>query len=380
MAGPIKGSIEHFFAGAGLLSGTAQSAFVNIYSFLNNNTGTLGIRRLAYHTGSKGTGMADTRGMNFYDQANPAGENAWACFGFMSASVPWYVLVQWTGGTAIGTAPGSPALFESSAATTHMFAVAFAQRVDGGNPWNGSSGSNGIDTKGTPVWHPGTSSLVVHPRSNDAVRGGSHGTSRQNLMGFSSLASTNYRMQLVADYDNIAIMFDSGADNSYAGIIFGQYVPLSGTNPQVPYVSIKDTTVPFTAGTQYGPSNGSSAQQGGIGYPDVSISGTCSSGNDRYGTTFFQTTLAQPNRAYGTPLYNEFPMLVGLNEQNNQVGATGQMGSFFCEVYNVSTHDTNGARTRAAFGTTTLASVKMTIPWNSGTVPGSGVNRAGVQF
>lgn len=199
-------------------------------------------------------------------------------------------------------------------------------------------------------------------------------------MGFSGLTSLNYRMHLVADYDNIVIMIDVNADNSYGAIMFGQYVPLSGTNPQVPYVSIKDTSLPFTAGTQYGTPAGSAAQQGSIGYPDVSISGSCSSGNDRYGTALFQSNLAQPNRAYGTPLYNEFPLLVGLNEQNNQVGATGQMHSFFCEVYNVSTHDTNGAGTRAAFGNTTLATIKLTIPWSSGTVPGSGVTRAGVQF
>lgn len=380
MSGPIRGSIEHLFLGAGVGSGSCQTLFVNVYNFFNNNTGTLGIQRIAYHTGSRNVGMADARGMNFYDAAAPAGDNAWACFAFTSASVPWYVLIQWTGSVnTFGTAPGSPALIEN---TTNIvsFGVAIAQRADGGNPWNGSSGSSGFDTKGTPVWHPGTSSLVLYPRSNDGIRGGAHSTNKQNMMGFGSLTSIDYRLQQVADYDNYALLLDAANDGTYAGLIFGLYVPLSGVNPQVPYVSFKDTSMPFTAGTQYGAIAGSAGTQGGIGYPTASISGTCSSGFDRYGTVFFQSTNAQPNRAFSTPIFDEFPLLVGINEPNNQVGATGQIYDFFREVYNVSTHDTNNDGTRAAFGGTTVATVKLTIPWASGTVPGSGITRNGVQF
>lgn len=381
MSGPIRGSIEHLFMGVGQNSGSCQTFFVNVYNFLNSVTSTLGVQRVAYSTGSRSSGMTSAGGMNFYDQINPAGDNAWACFGFMSASIPWYMLIQWTGtGTSFGTLPGSPALFESSAVSTNAFGVAIAQRVDGGNPWNGSSGSNGNDTKGTPVWHPGTSSLVLHPRSNDAVRVGAHGTNRQNTMGFSINIGSDYRLQQVADYDNIALMFDSGNDNSYGGIIFAQYSALSGANPQVPYVSYKDTTFPLTPSTQYGPIAGNGGTHGGIGYPTVSVSGTCSSGLDRYGNVFFQNTLAQPNRAFAVPMFDEFPMLVGIAEQPNQVGACGQIYDFFREVYNVATHDTNNDGTRAAFGGTTVAAIKLTIPWYSGTVPGSGVSRAGIQF
>jgi hypothetical protein len=100
MAGPIVGTIEHYFAGAGLTTASVQTFFVNCYNFLNNNTGSLGVQRIAFNTGSKDTCMTLTRGMNFYDQSNPAGQNAFACFRFLSASVPFDVLIQWTGGSA----------------------------------------------------------------------------------------------------------------------------------------------------------------------------------------------------------------------------------------------------------------------------------------
>lgn len=381
MSGPIHGSIEHLFLGSGQGTGSVQTAFINVYNFLNNNTGTLGIQRIAFHTGSKDTGMTDTRGMNFYDQANPAGQNSWACFCFSSASVPFYVLVQWAGSTAVGTAPGSPALFKASA-TTNVLGLAFASRADSGNPWNGSSGSNGLDTKGTPVWHPGASSLILAPRSNDGVRAGAHGTSRQNLLGFPVGSGTDYRLSMVADYDNFVIMYDSANDNSYAPCIMASYTPLSGVNPQVPWVVYNDsTTLPLLVATAYGDTAGSGTPQGGIGYPTVSVSGSCIPGIDRYtSATFFQNTNGQPNRAFALPRFDEFPIMVGLFETPNQVGATGQLFNFYREVYNVASQDTNNDGSRAAFGTTTQAQIKLTIPWVSGTVPGSGATRAGFQF
>jgi hypothetical protein len=91
-------------------------------------------------------------------------------------------------------------------------------------------------------------------------------------------------------------------------------------------------------------------------------------------------TSAQPNRAFATPIFDEFPILVGINETPNQVGAVGQFTTFYREAFNVASQDTNANGTRAAFGNVTIATVKLTIPWFSGTVPGSGVTRAGTAF
>lgn len=379
MSGPLHGSIEHQL-NAGFGTGSAQSAFVSVYNFLNNNTGTLGLQRIAYHTGSTGTGMLQVRGINYFDAANPAGENAWACFCFSSASNPFYLFVQWTGGTSFGTAPGSPGLIQG-AATQNTIGFAFACRADFGNPWNGSSGSNGFDTKGTPVWHPGTSSLCIAPRSNDGVRAGGHGTNKQNTFGFTPGSGGAYRMSMVADYDNFAIFFDTGNDGTYAGVACCTYTPLSGVNPDIQRFAIGGSSdLPWTAVSAYGDVAGTSANQGSIGYPSLSISGTCSFGFDRYGAGFLSNVNAQPNRAFATPRFDEFPLLVGIFETPNQVGATGQTYSFMREAYNIATHDTNADGTRAAFGNGTIAAIKITVPWSSGTVPGSGTTKQGTQF
>ncbi len=380
MAGPIKGSIEHLFNGTGLGTGSVQSLFVNVYNFLNNNTGTLGIQRIAYHTGSKETGMVNLRGMNFYDEANPAGGNAWACFCFSSASVPTYVLIQHSNAVGMGGGAGTPGTFRA-AATANAMGFAFASRADGGNPWNGSSGSNGQDTKGTPVWHPGTSSLAIAPRSNDGVRSGVHGASRQNLMGFTVATSTDYRLSMVADYDNFVVLFDGGITNAYSILLMSAYTPLSGVTAQAPWFALHDAALPLDAASAYGDLAGSAISNGGIGYPTLSISGTCTAGIDRYTSAgFFQNTSAQPNRAFATPRFDEFPIMAGLFETPNQVGATGQVYNFCREIYNVATHDTNVDGTRACFGSAVVATVKLTIPWHSGTVPGAGITRVGIPF
>lgn len=379
MSGTVRGSIEHLFLGTGEGTGSTQVAFVNAYNFLNNNTGTLGIRRIAYNTGSQNTGMEDQRGMSYYDQPNPAGDNAWATFCFSSSSIPFYVHIQWAGNAnAIGTAPGSPCLFEGSATTT-VFGISIAQRVDGGNPWNGTSGNLGYDDKGSPVWHPSTSTCVYYPRSNDIVRGGTFGTLRENTMGFAISVGADHRMHQVADYDNYAILFDNANDNSYHAMIFGLYTPLSGVSAQVPYFCFEGE-IPFLIATKYGAEASTTGYEGGTSYPTVATSGSVCVGIDRYTTSFFQNTQAQPNRAYATPSYDEFPLLIGLFEPNDQVGVLGQSYNFYRESYNVSTHDTNTQGTRAAFGTAVQATVKLTVPWHSGTVPGSGVTRAGIQF
>lgn len=379
MAGTVRGSIEHLFLGAAEGTGSTQVAFVNAYNFLNNNTGTLGIRRIAYNTGSQAPGMEEQRGMRYYDDPNPAGDNAWATFCFSSSSIPFYVHIQWAGNTAtIGTAPGTPCLFEGSSVSS-VFGISIAQRVDGGNPWNGTSGNLGYDDKGSPVWHPGSSVGVYYPRSNDSVRGGSFGTLRENTLGFIINASSDHRMHYVADYDNYVILFDGANDNSYNALIFGLYTPLSGVSAQVPYFCLEGD-LPYTIATKYGAEASATGYEGGISYPTVATSGSVGVGIDRYTITFFQNTQAQPNRAYATPSYDEFPLLVGLFEPNDQVGVMGQSYNFFRESYNVSTHDTNVQGTRAAFGTAVQASIKLTVPWHSGTVPGSGVTRAGVQF
>lgn len=376
MAGPIKGSIEHYIA-ASLTTGSAQMMFVNCYNFLNNNTGTLGIQRIAYNTGSQDTGMTQFRGMNYYDQANPAGQNAWACFRFLSASVPYDVLIQWTGATSFGTAPGSPAQALNTSAT-NCFAVAVAQSTSSVDPWNGSRLNNGNDTKGTPVWIS-SSNVVYYPRSNDTTRAGTHGSSKQNMAAATSLGSLELRCHFVADYDNFVILWDASNDTTYGFFAMLKYTPMSGVVADVPYFSIQDSAIPATAGTIYGNLGGTIG--GGTSWPSVTTSGSISVTVERLGTNLFVNTTCQPNRMYSTQKFDEFPIFMGGFESPNQVGMLGQHSEFMREVYNIATHNTNETGTRAVFGgSTTQATIHYTIPWHSGTTPGTGIAKTGVQF
>lgn len=377
MAGPIVGQVDCYI-GNSFSTGSAQFMFVNCYRFLNDNTGTLGIQRLAYNTGSQDTGMTQFRGMNYFDEPNPAGQNAWAVFRFMSASVPFDVLIQWSGNSAIGGAPGAPALADGIG-HSNLLAIAVAQSADLASSWNGTTKNDGSDVKGTIVWTSSSiSSTVYHPRSNDAIRGGTHGSFRQNMARLSVGASNIVRAHFLADYDNLAVAFDVGADNSYSLFFFGRYVPISGANVQVPYFSFYESTIVAGAGTQYGPPAGSTAP-GGVGYPNPAVSGSVSTAFERFGSVYMQNVNAQPNRGFPTPRYDEFPIHLGLFE-TGIVGLLGQHYELLREAYNVNTHDTNADGTRFAIGPNTLTSLKYTLPFHSGTTPGAGVTRPGTRF
>lgn len=382
MAGPIRGSIEHFIDATALTTASVQGFFVNVYNFLNNNTGTLGIQRLAYNTGSQDTGMTTTRAMNYWDQPQPAGQNAFAAFRFLSASVPFDVMIQWAGAATFGAAPGAPGLV-FAAATANSFGIAMAQRSDGVTAWNGSTNNNGSDVKGASVW-TSSSLTAYYPRSNDPSRAGAHGSLKQNAGGFTALSSIQTRHHIIADYDNLVILYDVGAANQYVMIAFGAYTPMSGLNPTVPYFMVnRNATLPYVASTQIGTPAGTT-DAGGVSHPSLALSGTCSFGADRLGGTsttfgFFQNTSAQPNKAFSTQRFDEFPLMIGIFE-SPLVGLVGQHFSFFRETFNIATHDTNSDLTRTCFGTNTVPTIKTTTPWHSGTTPGTGATRTGVQF
>lgn len=399
MAGPIHGLIENFNVGTSQGTGSCQAFFVNVYNFLNNNTGTLGIQRIAYNTGSNIAGMPvnGTRGMQMYPPNSQlaAGHDAWACFCFSSASKPWYVFMQGAFGSNLGsTNAGSPALVDSLTTFAGGVGFSFAQSVSGSNPWNGTSGSlgtgsAGTDTKGNPVWVNGTNSSIIHyPRSNDPIRAGGTGVKHENLIGFTVGQSEAARYQILADYDNFCIVYDTSNDGTYDRMLFfGTYTPLSGLSspaPDLPYFCMYQSAVPFNAGQVYGTVAGAT-MGGGTSYPQVAVSGSCTVALERLAlsTGLFQNTNAQPNRAFATPRWDEWPILVGLYEFGGSfivVGPLGQHVEFMREVYNIPTHDTSLNLGRAVFGSSTQASVHVTLPWNGSTIPGSGATLTGVTF
>lgn len=395
MAGPIVGSIEHY-VGTGFVSGSIQSTFISLYRFLLHASASLGISRLAYNTGSSLTGAPLIRAMNYYDETLPAGGNAFAAFRFNNATLPFDMLIQLASSdAALGAGPGGPAtgsgLAQGSSQTQRAIFYSFCQRLDGVTGWNGTTLNDGNDRKGNPVWNTGSNvpTLLV-PRSN------SNGLAVLNkanmlMVPFTNNADQAMRFSAVADYDNFVSVVDSLNDGTYNITFFGQYTPISGTSPEIPYFGYADRAAAAwpqaavghgnTAGDMtisYG--SGQAGVEGGIMFPQASVSGTVAVGFDRLGTVFFQNTNGQPNRSYTVPTFNEFPLNVGVYDNNDRVGLMGQC-DFIREIYNVQIHDTNADGTRAVFGgSTTTAAIKVSIPWHSGTTPGTGVSQKGVQF
>lgn len=391
MAGPIVGSIEHLTSVNGT-TGSIQSQFVNVYRFLLNASSSLGVTRLAYNTGSSPTGLPANRvgAMNYHDEALPAGPNAWAVFRFNNATIPFDVLVQYTpNGTQVNANPASPGLLAGSTqGSIHVVLFAFAQRLDGATAWNGTTLNNGQDAKGSTVWTTGSNvPTFFAPRSNaPGLPQGAFFSARSNMLAATTdggASSVTARTSMVADYDNFTLVVDASNDTTYTILHFGKLIPISGSSVDIPYFCFSDRNAvawPVVA-TAYGSLAGTTTTEGGIMFPVGSASGTLAAGFDRLGTTLFQNVSAQPNRAYSVPTFNEFPLNVGMNEDADHTGLIGQSDGFIRDTYNLQIHDTNAAGTRAVFGgVNTTANIKVSIPWHSGTAPGSGVARSGVQF
>lgn len=167
-------------------------SFINFFRFLSGTCAPMGVRLRANHTGSVANG-----GMNYYiDSFKPHGENAWALFEFTQASPPFWLYIWYTHTffASSSAGPANPAMAEGVNNNVRGLFMATAVREDGLSPWNGTTASNGQDTKGNPVWISGSSSLCVFPRSNNP--GGAQAVSRENCASFFSSIVENTN-----DYD-----------------------------------------------------------------------------------------------------------------------------------------------------------------------------------
>lgn len=380
-----KGSIEHLFSVVATISGTIQSMFKVTYDFLNSGS-DIGIQRLAYNTGTRPSGCNQT-GTNFYDQAQPFGDNSWACFRFSSASVPFDILIQYSGiGATFGNTTNDHARIGGSAFSGQSnFGIAVATAFSGStpiDPWNGTTTLSGSDRKGTAVWTSGsaTNRLSVFPRSN--AFGGSFASTNDDMVafvfGFGS--TTPHRYQIIASKDAIYLARDQSDDSAYDRFFYaGSYNPISGSSPTVPFLVWSTLTTNETAGTQIPSTTAgtSNTSDGGIAHPLFVDTKFLSIDRLSY---FNQTSALQPNNSFSPTQYDEFPVYVGMNETTASFGICGTI-DFVREIYKTNVHDINNVTQRAVFGSaTTPAAIKHSVPWVSGTVPGTGTTRAGVQF
>lgn len=391
----LAASIEHRYTSRRVY----QEAFVNLYNFLSSTCSPLGVQLIANNSGSNGTGMG------FHDSTLSASNNAWACFKFASATNPFYTLIQYTEGVNFGTAPGSPGLADG-AAGQYRIAVSVAMRSGTTSPWNGSTASNGADTKGTPVWISGSSSLFVFPRSCNPT--GSHNNSKENMMTF--FRSTNYSQvdlfnmtteggtgavtHYFANENNFIFMADPGALGNYSTIYFGKYVSRSDIVPEFPYVCLgwyTDSTDRSPMGylVDYGNTAGtltSTGFSGGIIHP--SSSNGVRTTKALLNTLFLQSRY-HPNKSMTTASnkYDLHKPQLAIFEDPNHYGYLGMI-DFFKMGWGIPTAAISSSGDYAAFNVHLAFTMnrpwntylKVIVPWTGSVQPYSLTSRLGVQF
>lgn len=397
----------------------ANNMFVTAYNFLNNNTGTIGICRFAYNTGSS-PGV----GMGYDGDADQAGDNAWAMFGFMSASVPFYLLIQYTqtqslGNTgSAGSQGGFPALNLLNSGKAYGYAFQIAQRSDGGNPWNGTTASNGNDVKGNPVWISGSASIVgVHPPVNTRICGvttASIYTSSHYMRSFFDVASSSCRLHLMADEENIIMLArpgSTGSSSTYHIHYFGklQTMTQSFARPrwEVPYVyfstynTFGDPSIKYWAGNPnplrtfgdlFG-GDGNGTNDGGALYHSASLG---------MGRLLFDIPVRHrlwwfnlnynfiPPRRDAIPLNVWFSNNAYFTGTGYGISFAGTTSRFLRLIGDVSEHDVDNNYEFATVGRagtgfyfynqTRFVRQSIAIPWGGAIIPGTSTSRTGVQF
>lgn len=391
MPGEVHGKLDCFVNSVPAKEVT-HSVFKGLFDLLNSLTASGKVTRIAYNTGSNGSGTG------YWDDPNPFGNNAWYCYRFNSSSVrtwDWYLLVQNASGSGnFGDSPGNPGLSNGIAQIQSYnegtIAMAAAAMVTTGgvsvSPWNGTTNNNGEDNKGDPVWNSGSVGdvLRVLPRSNNS--GGSHDASRENMAElFNSRSSTlSVRFHILIDDDGLAVFIDPGNNQNYACSYIGYYEPrteLTGAIETPLVMFVKDSTTADIVGENenYGSTTGdNSVWEGGIVARD-----NCRIGRiGRYSNSWQQDTNLQPNTQLDPGAFDVFSVpVIGY-----EAGGFGHVGyivsSIYQEIYNTDSHNVNSDSSRAVFGDSiTTAAVKIYTIWTGSIAdPGTGSSRTGSQF
>jgi len=392
MSGTVHGAIDAQ-VGISIPSKEASEVlFTTLFNFLNTLTGSEIITRIAYNTGSVGSGT------DYYDDPNPWGKNAWYLYRWNTSSVrtwEWYMLVQHTSQSGnFGDSPGNPGLLNASAelqsGNEGSIGIATATLITTGgqslSPWNGTTNNNGEDSKGTPVWESGSNTdiLSVLPRSNNT--GGSHNTNRENMAEFYNGVTTGLssRFHFMCD-DDAMVSFVSTTNNGlYACNYWGYYQPrneLTSSNftPMCMLINDSDAVNQLAGNENCGTTTGNAtAYEGG-----VVISGSVVIGRiGQYDSTWMKDVNLQPNTTLPIPAHDIFAVPLHAYE-SPAFGNVGYLvGQLYSETYAVTSHDINATGNRVVFGeSSTVNSVKIWTTWDSGSAaPGTGTSRTGSIF
>lgn len=399
MSGIMRGKVD-CFSNTGDTSTQNNEMFKGLYDFFASHPNMTLI--------SRNSGMGASSGhIGYWESGTRFRWNAWAVFRLeptVVRSYPVYVQIQYgeAGGNGFGGTATNPAanvgfgLMDGANIFGNSIAYWGIQCAigEGGdqNPFRGTMNAGSPnDTRADPIWGIPTGGTNVHmfPRNNNP--GGlpaSAVTSKHDfaMLGHSETVGVGMRYHYIADDDSFVCLFDLNDDNTYHQTYCGLYVPRTGFTPTYPYVMIGSGT--SSGGTplplsllEYGnPANLTLGRRNGGVVAGATSNGVHDVFIDRFPTILSSTQ--QPNLQLVTPEYEEFPIPVYTNEATGGVTSIGHLGqlSFLKEAANLSTNDTNAALTRAAFGNSTLSSVKLMVPWGGVSPPKSASSRTGTTW
>jgi hypothetical protein len=369
MAGTIRGSIEH------LISATGQNFnvdhFIAAVKFLESHPSWTSIASW----GRGATGAPST--WDYSGGANVPGSNAWVVFQNTGGAYSWFVMLQFSWSDIFGNpgTGGEPGDVQSD----YYNGVQMAFDTSGGtNIWNGTTNNDGTDTKGAVVWVPDGGTVVVHPRSNGS--GGTFVTPKEAHAQMVAAAGAPGRFQLLADDDYLWWGSDLSNNGSYdsAGYM-GPFTPDDGVTmpgpPLLMYQQGGDLSDYGAVGTL---DNSSPTDEGGV---------IAAVGQDQsrifkcpmHGGWF--STTQQPNAQRSPASHDEIAIPLCVDDADGS-GTFGYLGKIELVkmAFNVPTHDTNGAMTKAFFGSASTATRHWIVDWDGSTVPGTGGTREGIQF
>lgn len=372
MSGDIRGRVD-VVVNTVSSGNNAQEFFKTLYDFFVSHPNMTLI--------SRNSGAASTSGaIAYWDQANPFRTNAWAVFKqgkTLLKPYPVYFQIQMSMALDFGVAPGSPGVAEASANLT-VVAIQCAIGMGGDqNPFKGTMNAGSPnDTRANPAWGTPSGGTTYHvfPRSNTGT--GSHAASANNFTILSQAATNACRYHIIADDDSLVILMDQSDNNSFSIYYAGTYEMRADLDIPRNFVSFGSfaSALPLSIGSQYGTTAGSGLQ-GGMVFVNDSVRGVALDRHQTIVSSAFQPSFNDAYGEYGIPVCSLEPSALG-------VVAGGYAGnvSFIRETANVDTNDTNADFSRAVFGPSTIAPVKVVVPWSGLAAPKATSTRTGTSF
>lgn len=368
MAGTLHGSIDHNITVGN--RDCARNIFAAVINYFNSR-----FTRIASQKGTTVIGTGALEG--YHSDANASGDNAFAVYRWDRADgKKLYILVQWNYNSSMGASPGNPATPNQ---VNFGVGIQFAMRLDGGNPWNGTSNNDLLDTKNaTNVWVAGGSTLVVWPRTNGP---GGSSTAKSGLGVLANYGGSGARFSIMSDDDSIYWFSDTDRSNSVdVHGFFMPYTPRNGITSDLPYACMMYNGVTPDYNSLVGSTGGVAGFEGGA---VIMAADGVRSFRMQSLSTHFVATAFQPNPLLTPAAYDIFELSMRMDDATvpQKFGLFGKLNSDdLGNAWNMPLWDTNVGKTRICTGTTTLAEHKWVFRWDGATTPNSTVSQTGVQF